>query len=76
MSTVVVRKGKQLIAGRWLESAEKGFERRNPARWDEVIGTNVGSLFAVTKPMYKQMIRQRKGKILCRAVGDRQPAGN
>lgn len=32
--------------------------------WDEVIGVNVGSLFAVTKPMYKQMIRQRKGKIL------------
>ncbi|MDX6559648.1 MAG: 3-oxoacyl-[acyl-carrier protein] reductase [Blastocatellia bacterium] len=32
--------------------------------WDEVIGTNVGSLFAVTKPVYKQMIRQRKGKIL------------
>jgi 3-oxoacyl-[acyl-carrier protein] reductase len=32
--------------------------------WDEVISTNVGSLFAVTKPIYKQMIRQRKGKIL------------
>ncbi|HMH44738.1 MAG TPA: SDR family oxidoreductase [Pyrinomonadaceae bacterium] len=32
--------------------------------WDEVIDTNVGSLFAVTKPVYKQMIRQRKGKIL------------
>src|SRR6202045_1993976 len=32
--------------------------------WDEVINTNVGSLFAVPKPMYKQMIRQRKGKIL------------
>jgi 3-oxoacyl-[acyl-carrier protein] reductase len=32
--------------------------------WDEVIGTNVGSLFAVTKPVYKQMIRQRKGAIL------------
>jgi 3-oxoacyl-[acyl-carrier protein] reductase len=32
--------------------------------WDEVIGTNVGSLFAVTKPIYKQMIRQRKGSIL------------
>jgi 3-oxoacyl-[acyl-carrier protein] reductase len=32
--------------------------------WDDVIGTNVGSLFAVTKPIYKQMIRQRKGKIL------------
>ncbi|MGI9105117.1 MAG: SDR family NAD(P)-dependent oxidoreductase [Pyrinomonadaceae bacterium] len=32
--------------------------------WDEIIGTNVGSLFAVTKPIYKQMIRQRKGAIL------------
>src|SRR5216683_2930633 len=32
--------------------------------WDEVINTNVGSLFAVTKPIYKQMIRQRFGKIL------------
>lgn len=32
--------------------------------WDEVIGTNVNSLFAVTKPIYKQMIRQRKGSIL------------
>ncbi len=31
--------------------------------WDEVINTNVGSLFAVTKPIYKQMIRQRKGSI-------------
>ena len=32
--------------------------------WDQVIDTNVGSLFAVTKPIYKQMIRQRKGSIL------------
>ncbi|HLA11728.1 MAG TPA: 3-oxoacyl-ACP reductase family protein [Pyrinomonadaceae bacterium] len=32
--------------------------------WDEVIHTNVDSLFAVTKPIYKQMIRQRKGNIL------------
>ena len=32
--------------------------------WDEVINTNVGSLFAVTKPIYKQMIRQRNGHIL------------
>ena len=32
--------------------------------WDSVIDTNVNSLFAVTKPMYKQMIRQRAGKIL------------
>jgi len=32
--------------------------------WDEIIGTNVGSLFAVTKPIYKQMLRQRAGSIL------------
>jgi 3-oxoacyl-[acyl-carrier protein] reductase len=32
--------------------------------WDEVINTNVNGLFAVTKPVYKQMIRQRKGAIL------------
>jgi len=32
--------------------------------WDFVIDTNVNSLFAVTKPVYKQMIRQRKGTIL------------
>src|SRR2546425_10562898 len=31
--------------------------------WDDVINTNVGSLFAVTKPIYKQMIRQRQGHI-------------
>ncbi|MEJ7616219.1 MAG: SDR family oxidoreductase [Pyrinomonadaceae bacterium] len=32
--------------------------------WDQVINTNVNSLFAVTKPIYKRMIRQRKGSIL------------
>ena len=32
--------------------------------WDEIINTNVNSLFAVTKPIYKAMIRQRKGSIL------------
>ncbi|HYP53475.1 MAG TPA: SDR family oxidoreductase [Pyrinomonadaceae bacterium] len=32
--------------------------------WDEVIDTNVNGLFAVTKPIYKQMIRQRYGHIL------------
>ena len=32
--------------------------------WDYVVDTNVGSLFAVTKPFYKQMIRQRSGSIL------------
>lgn len=32
--------------------------------WDWVVDTNVNSLFAVTKPFYKQMIRQRSGSIL------------
>ena len=32
--------------------------------WDWVIDTNVNSLFAVTKPFYKNMVRQRKGSIL------------
>jgi 3-oxoacyl-[acyl-carrier protein] reductase len=32
--------------------------------WDEVINTNVNGLFSVTKPVYKQMIRQQKGTIL------------
>ena len=32
--------------------------------WDWVIDTNVGSLFAVTKPFYKQMLRERTGSIL------------
>lgn len=32
--------------------------------WDWVIDTNVNSLFAVTKPIYKQMIRRRSGSIL------------
>lgn len=32
--------------------------------WDWVIDTNVNSLFAVTKPFYKQMIRERAGYIL------------
>jgi 3-oxoacyl-[acyl-carrier protein] reductase len=32
--------------------------------WDEVIDTNVNGLFAVTKPIYKQMIRQQRGSIL------------
>ena len=32
--------------------------------WDEVIDTNVNGLFAVTKPIYRQMLRQRYGHIL------------
>lgn len=32
--------------------------------WHHVIDTNVHSLFNVTKPIYKQMIRQRAGNIL------------
>ena len=32
--------------------------------WDWVIDTNVNSLFAVTKPFYKEMVRAKKGSIL------------
>ena len=32
--------------------------------WDWVIDTNVNSLFAVTKPFYKNMVRNKKGSIL------------
>lgn len=32
--------------------------------WDEVIETNVNGLFNVTKPVFKQMLRQRSGNIL------------
>ncbi len=32
--------------------------------WDWVIDTNVNSLFAVTKPFYKRMVRNRMGSIL------------
>lgn len=32
--------------------------------WDEVIDTNVNGLFNVTKPVFKQMLRQRSGNIL------------
>ncbi len=32
--------------------------------WNWVVDTNVNSLFAVTKPFYKQMIRERSGAIL------------
>ncbi|MBX7219927.1 MAG: 3-oxoacyl-ACP reductase FabG [Blastocatellia bacterium] len=32
--------------------------------WDEVVNTNLNGLFNVTKPVFKQMVRQRAGKIL------------
>ncbi len=32
--------------------------------WDWVIDTNVNGLFAVTKPFYKMMVREKKGSIL------------
>lgn len=32
--------------------------------WDEVVNTNLNGLFNVTKPVFKQMVRQRYGRIL------------
>lgn len=38
-ATAPARKpGRQLIGGRWLDSADGSFESHNPARWDEVVG--------------------------------------
>lgn len=45
-------------------SKADNFATTTDRSWDEVVNTNVGSLFSVTKPIYKQMIRQRSGHIL------------
>ncbi|MGH9898914.1 MAG: SDR family NAD(P)-dependent oxidoreductase [Pyrinomonadaceae bacterium] len=45
-------------------SKADNFATTTDRSWDDVVNTNVGSLFSVTKPIYKQMIRQRSGHIL------------
>jgi 3-oxoacyl-[acyl-carrier protein] reductase len=40
------------------------FATMTESAWHQVIDTNVNSLFYVTKPVFKQMLRQRNGKIL------------
>jgi 3-oxoacyl-[acyl-carrier protein] reductase len=40
------------------------FVTTRESAWLDVVGTNVNSLFYVTKPVLKQMMRQRRGAIL------------
>jgi 3-oxoacyl-[acyl-carrier protein] reductase len=62
--SVVDRIGMKKLTRELVEKCGDNFATTTDRAWDEVIHTNVDSLFAVTKPMYKQMIRQRKGIIL------------
>ena len=57
-------KGIDILVNNAAINRGDNFATTTDRAWDEVINTNVGSLFAVTKPIYKQMIRQRKGSIL------------
>lgn len=57
-------KGIDILVNNAAINRGDNFATTTDRAWDEVINTNVGSLFAVTKPIYKQMIRQRKGNIL------------
>ncbi len=57
-------KGIDILVNNAAINRGDNFATTTDRAWDEVIDTNVGSLFAVTKPIYKQMIRQRKGSIL------------
>lgn len=38
--------------------------RMKPASWDAVINTNLNSFFHLTRPVVKQMLRQRYGRII------------
>jgi 3-oxoacyl-[acyl-carrier protein] reductase len=51
--------------------------RMSRDQWDEVINTNLGSMFNVTKPLVLQMVKQRRGSIvnISSAVGVYGAAG-
>ena len=57
---------KEIVAEPNNAAVNKGdnFATTTDKSWDWVVDTNVGSLFAVTKPFYKQMIREKAGSIL------------
>jgi|tagenome__1003787_1003787.scaffolds.fasta_scaffold20959880_2 3-oxoacyl-[acyl-carrier protein] reductase len=43
---------------------DAGFGRMRREQWDEVITTNLGSMFNVTQPLLLHMIKQRAGSII------------
>ncbi len=66
MTREIVKKwgGIDILVNNAAVNKPDNFATTTDKSWDWVIDTNVNSLFAVTKPIYKQMIRQRKGAIL------------
>jgi 3-oxoacyl-[acyl-carrier protein] reductase len=56
--------GMDILVNNAAVNKADNFATTTDKSWDWVVDTNVNSLFAVTKPFYKQMIRQRSGKIL------------
>jgi 3-oxoacyl-[acyl-carrier protein] reductase len=56
--------GMNILVNNAAVNKADNFATTTDKSWDWVVDTNVNSLFAVTKPFYKQMIRQRSGKIL------------
>lgn len=53
------------------------FAMMSRGSWDTVINTNVGGLFSVTRPVLRQMIRRRSGRIvnLASITGERGNGG-
>jgi NAD(P)-dependent dehydrogenase (short-subunit alcohol dehydrogenase family) len=43
---------------------DAGFGRMRRQQWDDVIDTNLGSMFNVTQPVLLQLVRQRAGSII------------
>jgi len=54
----------QVLVNNAAVNKPDNFATTTDKSWDWVVETNVGSLFAVTKPFYKQMLRERHGHIL------------
>jgi 3-oxoacyl-[acyl-carrier protein] reductase len=57
-------KGVDILVNNAAVNKGDNFATTTDKSWDWVIDTNVNGLFSVTKPFYKQMIRQRAGSIL------------
>ncbi|QQS32870.1 MAG: SDR family oxidoreductase [Acidobacteriota bacterium] len=54
----------QILVNNAAVNKPDNFATTTDKSWDWVVDTNVNSLFAVTKPFYKQMLRERHGHIL------------
>jgi 3-oxoacyl-[acyl-carrier protein] reductase len=57
-------KGVDILVNNAAINRGDSFATTTDRAWDEVIDVNVNGLFSVTKPFFKQMLRQRGGAIL------------